>query len=127
MTDAHGWAAMIVEVGGSLILLGIIGVAVFRLSTGAIPVRALLRAKPARHLSPVRIQLLVLTALGAAAYLSSILAEAAEENGRMAMPDPPEELLLLLGASHVLYLGGKTLAQPHSRLRALISLLQGGR
>ena len=80
-------------------LLSLVG---FRMLTGGINVRGVLRVKDGSgRLSPGRIQLLLFTVVGAMAYLSGVSGDGT------AMPDVPRELLILVGGSNVVYLGGK--------------------
>lgn len=71
--------------------------------TGAINMRGLLDDKVSRGLSPGRVQLLISTVMGAGYYL--LLAIERAPSGKL--PDIPEEALLLVGGSHLVYLGGK--------------------
>jgi hypothetical protein len=90
---------MFLAVLGALIL--------FRLTNGAINTSGLLRDKgPDKAISPVRVQLLLATLAGAGSYLSSVAVAVAVGNGRL--PEVSGEMLAVLGASHVLYLGGKS-------------------
>lgn len=76
----------------------------YQLVTGRIRTRGLLRDKMnGRALSPGRLQLLMATAAGALYYLLLIFAN--EKPGEF--PEVPRALLLLVGGSHVFYLGGK--------------------
>ncbi|MBW7998478.1 MAG: hypothetical protein FVQ81_18280 [Candidatus Glassbacteria bacterium] len=62
--------------------------------------------KEHRGLSPSRIQLLLFTLVGAGAYLASVpeMFDAAAPK----LPEVPAELLVLLGGSQAVYLGGKS-------------------
>ena len=75
-------------------------------------VRRLLNDKRSGRFSPERLQLLVFTLAGAGYYVQL----AAEQENTLEMPPVPDELLILVGASHSLYLGGKTF----SMLRGLL-------
>ena len=100
-----------------VLLLGLAALVGYQMLTGQINTAGLLRDKGNNlaaqagepgtgELSPGRIQLLLLTLFGAASYLSLVAKSvAADEN---ALPAVPEELLLLFGGSHLVYLGGKT-------------------
>lgn len=75
-----------------------------------------------RSFSPARLQMLAVTMTIALYYM--LLVFEAEDTGRL--PDLPNELLLALGGSHIIYLGGKLygmfaarfgLASPRIKLR----------
>ena len=90
-----------------LLLGGLAFVVGYRLLSGPINTAGLLRDKSAANdLSPVRVQLLLFTLLGAGSYLALTLD--AIEAAKPALPDVPDELLLLVGGSHAVYLGGKS-------------------
>jgi hypothetical protein len=79
-------------------------VIVYQLSTGRINTRGLLRDKmKGRGFSPSRLQLLMATMAGALYYLLLIFAN--EKPGEF--PEVPRELVMLVGGSHVFFLGGK--------------------
>lgn len=86
---------------GSLALL-----VVYKMLTQRINTAGLLQDKEHKDLSPVRVQLLLFTLIGAGAYLA--LAADMIETGASSLPTVPAELLLLLGGSHAVYLGGKS-------------------
>ena len=81
-------------------------VVAYEMLTGAINMRGLLDDKVSGALSPGRVQLLISTVMGAGYYL--LLAIEQAPGGRL--PDIPEEALLLVGGSQLLYLGGKARA-----------------
>lgn len=82
---------------GSLVLI-----AAYQMLTGHINLRGLLTESGSSEVSSARLQLLVLTLAGALYYIY-ITASAGK------LPEIPQELLLLLGGSHIVYLGNKTL------------------
>lgn len=84
----------------------------FQMLTGTINTRGMLNDKRSGRFSPERLQLLVFTLAGAGYYVQL----AAEQENTLEMPPVPDELLILVGASHSLYLGGKTF----SMLRGLL-------
>ena len=76
----------------------------YQLLTGRINTRGLIRDKMrGRALSPGRIQMLTATAGCAFYYVLLIFAN--EKPGEL--PEVPSTLLLILGGSHAIYLGGK--------------------
>jgi hypothetical protein len=77
----------------------------YRLITGEINSIALLSDKGTREFSPARLQLLVATVLAAGYWFLKVLSSAAGNQ----LPDVPQDLVLLLGGSHTLYLGSKSL------------------
>ena len=88
-------------------LLGALALIVgYKMLTGRINTSGLLEDKERRSLSPSRIQLLLFTFVGAGAYLAAVpeMFEAAAPR----LPEVPVELLVLLGGSHAVYLGGKS-------------------
>ena len=78
----------------------------YQMLTGRINTAGLLQDKEHKDLSPVRVQLLLFTLIGAGSYLA--LAADMIETGAPSLPTVPAELLLLLGGSHAVYLGGKS-------------------
>ncbi len=88
-------------------LLGALALIVgYKMLTGRINTSGLLEDKERRSLSPSRIQLLLFTFVGAGAYLAAVpeMFDAAAPK----LPEVPAELLVLLGGSQVVYLGGKS-------------------
>lgn len=83
-------------IGGFMVTLG------YGMLNGRIRVRGLLCDKQTGALSPGRLQLLMLTLVGAGTYLGSIDAPSG------ALPEVPTELLALVGSSNLLYLTGKS-------------------
>ena len=85
----------------------VVALILFRLLNGAINTRGLLRDKgPDKAISPVRVQLLLATVAGAGSYLS--LVGRAIADGDVRLPEIPGEVLAVLGASNIVYLGGKS-------------------
>ena len=110
-------------------VLGLTGVVFYQLMTGRINLSGLLHdkrpAKPLddeakaapqeRRLSATRVQLLTLTMAGAFAYIA-LLPEADPGS----LPEVSRELLLLVGGSSSIYLGGKStrlISAEYERLR----------
>jgi len=73
----------------------------YRLLTGRINTKGLLTDKVTHEFSPGRLQMLIATALVAIYFIVQVL-----ETEKM--PQLPQEFILALGGSHLLYLGGKT-------------------
>jgi hypothetical protein len=73
----------------------------YRLLTGRINTQGLLLDKITHELSPGRLQMLVATML-VAIYLVAQVFET------QSFPQLPQEVIMALGGSHVLYLGGKS-------------------
>ena len=95
-----------------ILLAGLAAAVVYQLLTGHIRTRGMLHDKSAGRdegrpgqFSPARLQLLVFTLGGALYYLLLVLG--GDTPGKF--PPLPTELLLALGGSHGLYLGGKLL------------------
>jgi hypothetical protein len=88
-----------------LILLVGLGVLItYGLLTGTINMSGLLLDKTSgRAISPGRLQLLIVTLTIALYYLLMVIDS--KDTGKL--PDLPNEFLVALGGSHVLYLGGK--------------------
>lgn len=78
----------------------------FKMLSGGIRTKGLLRDKQTGTVSPARVQLLLFTLVGAAAYLTQVVEQA--QAGGHAFPDVPQELLWLIGGSQALYLVGKS-------------------
>jgi len=77
-------------------------VVVYQLLTGHINTRGLLDDKlTGRQFSPERIQLLAITVGGALFYLIKVIGDPTH------FPQLPRELVLAMGGSNALYLGGK--------------------
>jgi hypothetical protein len=97
-----------------LFLFGLVGIVAMQLLTGRINTKGLfygMRGDGSRYFSPERVQLLAFTLAGAGYYLLRVLENPTD------LPKLSEAWLGLLGASNVLYLGGKAYSflQHHSR------------
>ena len=91
-----------------IVFLGsLIAIVLFKLLAGSINLVGVLNDKETHSFSPGRLQLLLATFGGAAFYFSQI----ASMKNPSAMPSVPPELLVIVGGSNLLYLGGKI----HSR------------
>jgi hypothetical protein len=75
----------------------------WKLLTGGINTRDLFNTGPAGAFSPARVQILLATLAGAGWYMGLVMTNPSTSH----MPDVPNALLLLLGGSHVTYLGAK--------------------
>lgn len=93
-----------------LFLSALFAIIAFRLLTGDINIRGLLRTKSPTgdddSISPARVQLLIATIATAGTYLGWAI----EARGTGHMPKVPETWLVLFGGSHVFYLGSKAYA-----------------
>lgn len=90
--------------GTSVVFLAMLALIVaYLLLTRKINLNGLLRDHHDGRLSPGRIQALVATIFGSASYLMSVLAHPAAES----LPPVSNELLVIVGGSHSLYLAGK--------------------
>jgi membrane-bound acyltransferase YfiQ involved in biofilm formation len=99
------------EIG--FLLAALLAVVAFQLLTGRIKTRGLLSEKTRNGLggvSPARVQLLMLTVAFAFYLLSEIV------NSRQ-FPTIDTKWLLILGGSHSIYLGGKSLSLFRSQLK----------
>ena len=86
-----------------LILGGLALIVGYQMLTGKINTTGLFDDKVTRGLSPGRVQLLVLTLAGAGYYLLLV----AQQPPDGSLPSVPEEVLLLVGGSNLVYLGAK--------------------
>ena len=100
---------------GLFVVLTVVLVA-WQILAGRINTRGLLATKSAAQPSPARQQLLVVTLGCAAWYLGLVLGRAGK-----GLPDVPHELLLLLGGSHVGFLGAKAWDQLGGALTSMRS------
>lgn len=75
------------------------------------------------HFSAARVQLLMFTVGGALFYLSLVF----ENPDPQTLPEVPNELLLILGGSHVLYHGGRLKSLIGKKLGQLMSGVRAGR
>ncbi len=81
----------------------LMAIVLFKLLAGSINLVGVFTDKETQAFSPGRLQLLLATFGGAIFYFSQIVSM---EN-RLAMPPVPPELLVIVGGSNLLYLGGK--------------------
>ena len=88
------------------VLLVVLAIIVFyRMLTGGINTSGLLHVKGGRSgFSPARLQLLVSTIAFSCYYVAQVV-----NNTEGNFPPVPQEMLLLLGGSHMFYLGAKSL------------------
>ena len=97
----------IVRIGtleGFAFLLILLGINVLRVLTGRIRTRGLIEgttARGSRFVSAGRVQLLITTMAAAGQYLGQVWSDPHR------LPEIPTNWLLLVGGSHVLYLGSK--------------------
>ena len=89
-----------------IFLAGLAVIVGYKLVTGGINTRGLLADTEHGQLSPVRIQLLLFTLIGAASY-AALIGEAIA-NGTRAFPAVPDELLAVVGGSQLIYVTGKS-------------------
>jgi hypothetical protein len=87
--------------GAVLLFVAMFAVVAHGLLTGQIRLRGLLVDDDGHGHSIARVQMLVLTLYGAMQYLALVV----KEPGRL--PEPPGELLTMVGGSHVLFMGSK--------------------
>jgi len=81
----------------------------YRLLLGRINTKGLLQDKVTKEFSPGRLQMLIATAV-VAIYLAVQVVE------KETIPQLPQQVILALGGSHLLYLGGKTYSVLLSKL-----------
>jgi hypothetical protein len=97
---------------------GFFAVVAYKLLTGKIPLAGLLYDKQPggrAAFSAVRLQLLIFTAAVAARYLGEVIANPRQDS----LPHLPLSVVVALGGSHAVYLGGKavsTYIQPLLRI-----------
>jgi hypothetical protein len=84
-------------------LIAVAMVVAWKLLTGGINTRDLFNTGAGGQFSPARVQILLATLAGAGWYLGLVMTNPHTSQ----MPDVPDSLLLLLGGSHVTYLGAK--------------------
>ncbi len=83
-------------------LIGLVSIVVYQMLTGRINTRRMLHEKDEAHrYSPGRLQLLVLVLANAFFYLLQVVQNPTR------LPEIPPELVLGLGGSNAIYLGGK--------------------
>jgi hypothetical protein len=97
--------ASVLTIEAAVFVAALVLLVSYRLVTGEINTIGLLSDKWTREFSPARLQLLVATVLAAGYWFLKVLNPAAGNQ----LPDVPQDLLLLLGGSHTLYLGSKSL------------------
>lgn len=100
------------------ILLVIVG---YRLLTGKIITKGLLldkQDKSGGKFSPGRLQMLMATILVAIYFVTQVLQSEK-------LPELPQEFLLALGGSHLLYLGGKTYGVLARKLELAVNKIAG--
>jgi hypothetical protein len=97
---------------------GFFAVVAYKLLTGKIPLAGLLYDKQPggrAAFSPARLQLLIFTAAVATRYLGEVIAKPPHDS----LPHLPLSVVVALGGSHAVYLGGKavsTYIQPLLRI-----------
>ena len=107
-----------------LLLGGLTVVITYQLLTGKINTSGMLTTKAgARNFSPARLQLMVITLAIAAYYLFLGLSDRHAKT----LPELPNEMMLLLGGSHVAYLGGKLYAMLAEKLQLFLPTSLTGR
>ncbi len=90
----------VIVIGFVVALISIVAVKMF---VGQITLSGLIHDKETNTLSPGRLQLLVVTLIGALSYYSKIIGA----DDLTTFPPVPTELLIVLGVSNAGYLGGK--------------------
>jgi hypothetical protein len=96
------------EIG--FLLAGLVAVVAFQIITGRINTKGLLSVRAKNGVlsfSPARLQLLMFTLAIAAHVLSQVMKSVA--GGTPKFPEIDPNVLVILGGSHALYLGAKTL------------------
>jgi hypothetical protein len=101
-----------------IFLLALAGIVLVQLLTGQINTRYLLygtvsgrKQNGGRYFSPERVQLLVLTISAAIYYLTQLMTSAPSGE----FPKVPETLVVAMGGSNAIYLGGKAYARWFAR------------
>jgi hypothetical protein len=106
------------------LLAGLAVVIGYQLITGQINTTGLLMTKDEEHsFSPTRLQLLIATIGGAFYYLLQVLSNPNAQN----FPDVPDYLLMIVGGSNLLYLGGKSSALLGEKVDSLMLRNRAGR
>jgi hypothetical protein len=106
--------ANLATIVAALLVGGLFGVVVWKITTGEISLAYLLSVKNAAgrwEYSPARLQLLLFTLAVAASYLQGVIANPKGAS----LPDMPPSVLAVLAGSQAVYLGGKafsTFVQP---------------
>lgn len=107
------------EYGGLVLLLGFVGVVIWKIASGEISLRGLLASKPdTHHPSIERIQLFVVTLFVAGRYVLAVIGNPHRDS----LPDLPAAFVAVLGASQAIYLAVK--AWP--RFRPLLQKMKSG-
>src|SRR5262245_6782415 len=94
------------EYCGLTILLGFFAIVLWKMLSGTIPLDGLLETvdeRGQRSFSPGRAQLLIFTLLVAGRYLLAVI----QNPNSNSLPALPPEMLVVLGGSQAVYLGGK--------------------
>jgi len=106
MQDLIGFAqAQIVIFSVSTLLI-----ILYKMMTGSINTRGMLEDKVTHDFSPGRVQLLMFTLFAAFYYLSLISQSIGDSAQKfIKLPELPDEILVVLGGSHGVYLSGKAL------------------
>jgi hypothetical protein len=97
----------VIECG--VLLLSFFGMVLWKIAVGEISLAGLLTTKEpggGSTFSPARLQLLIFTVVVAGTYLHAALATPRPQ----ALPTLPNSVIAVLGGSHAVYLGGKTLS-----------------
>ena len=101
-------------------LTALVVIIAYRLLTGQINTRGLLRDKVGgRAISPGRLQLLIVTLLIIIYYVMKVL-----ETKKF--PNMPQEFVLALGGSNLVFLGGKFYGLLASKFETAITRIAGG-
>ena len=113
-TDALQFLTTFIQVEAAVLLIGFAAVVGFQLLAGKINTRGMFSDKGrGGGLSAGRVQLLVITVSGLIFYATKVIAS----DDPTSLPDIPTELAVALGASNVVYLGGKLHSVFGTRLR----------
>jgi hypothetical protein len=89
------------------------GTIIYLVLIGRINLKGLLRDKRDGEISPGRIQLLVVTLMTAGMYIMRLLSS--EDAGVLPALPQDQNLLVLLGGSHIVYLSGKLFSTLRNR------------
>jgi hypothetical protein len=103
--EALNAQSTVLTVEAAIFLFVLVGLVSYKLLTGEINNVGLLSDKTTQQMSPARVQLLMTTLLGVGYFCLSLF----DPKNAGKLPDVPQEFLLLLGGSHSLYLGSKSL------------------
>ena len=95
------------------VFLGFAALVGYRLLTGAINLQGLAAHGPGEAMAVDRVQAVAASVGAAGAYLWIAVADMAASAGPLtALPDVPNWLMTVVGASQAVYLGGKLAASP---------------